>query len=265
MRNKSIDVTPLRVTSLGYSNNENEPPPLFAQIEICQAWLRDYARPTKQIRRRFTSDSFRRLVTEWTRCLGLFTDREQLNVHTGESYFSDRVYVSNGAFIAAALAEGYRAQRARNSYDAWFNLRHRGIGKPWRGKAPQAFATRAAAPRDRLTRFLVRRGAQPFTLASAARCGASAHALRELGYGPKVTRVKGRQRSLWFRGATRPPQLTNLRQWAESKTCLTLKEAAEVAGLTVPRGRAPASLTCTLRALGFRAHRRRWIRKSSET
>lgn len=79
-------------------------PPNAAQVVLCRAWLRRWTRPSRSLSPR---TSYR-----------LKHDVERATAHPGVSYgqkdrqgrvsTSERLYVSNGAFIRAALLEGYR-------------------------------------------------------------------------------------------------------------------------------------------------------------
>ena len=65
-------------------NDENVEPPNPHEVQLCTNWLRAFATKRKSLQRRATSASYKTAVEKWA----------------GE-------YVSNGAFIAAAVAEGY--------------------------------------------------------------------------------------------------------------------------------------------------------------
>ncbi len=290
-----------RVTCRGFSDDSRDAPPLPAQVEVCRAWLVEHARPTGAIARKFTSDGFRRLVTAWTQATKKFTDREQLNVHTGERYFSDRVYVTNGAFLAAALAEGYRAQKVHGSHDAWFNIAYHRTGEIFLGariRARTPYVCRPRQPRTpkaRLETFLNRVAKRTFygiqglfTLEQAtkvARCPNVRKLLRQLGCGHRLMWIKTRGRwCMWYRFKDMPEhwrltqpkpqkprpkvppkvpsQLSELVKYLADKSSITLREAALAAGLSVPKGRAPKALSLTLSAQGFVNRDGRWVRLS---
>lgn len=81
------------------------PPPDRKQVALVVGWLRACARRTKTIRRNRDSYGLRAHIVEWYRTQG------------------SEVYVSNGAVIAAALAEGYRAVRTRpEAPNAFFDM-----------------------------------------------------------------------------------------------------------------------------------------------
>lgn len=80
-------------------------PPDTKQVSLVVAWLRECARRTKTVRRRNDSYSLRTQIVDWYRRKG------------------SEVYVSNGAVIAAFLAEGYRAVRTRpEAPNAFFDM-----------------------------------------------------------------------------------------------------------------------------------------------
>jgi hypothetical protein len=95
--------------------------PRPGEVELCRQWIRLFAIPTKGMGRGgLTSYGYKHHVEDWT-------------ARTGDPYtqtdFHDRRwtgsyhYVSNGEFIAAAIAEGYRAVRdGRGSINAVFDF-----------------------------------------------------------------------------------------------------------------------------------------------
>jgi hypothetical protein len=70
----------------GGTERLNAPDP--DEVDICNAWLRAHAKPTKTIRHDHSSYGYKPAVERWA-----------------------GTYISNGAFIVAALAQGYRAER----------------------------------------------------------------------------------------------------------------------------------------------------------
>lgn len=64
-------------------------PPNAEQVEACRAWLRTYAQPRKTFNRRSSSYGLK---------------------HDVERDSDGHLYVSNGAFLKAALLEGYRIE-----------------------------------------------------------------------------------------------------------------------------------------------------------
>lgn len=71
-----------------------EPCPVDAeQVAICRVWLRHHARPLKTVSNSRSSYNYKHDVEEWL-----------------EHKQGLRSYVANGAFIAAAQAEGYRVR-----------------------------------------------------------------------------------------------------------------------------------------------------------
>lgn len=132
------EIVPTRVTRAGYSEDGSLPPPQPFQVQVARAWLKEHGRPVRRIRSTFSTDSLRRLVTAWTEQTRAYAEIEQVNEYTGERYHSPTVYVTNGAFLQAALDEGYIARRVHVTGDAWFNLAFRKTGEPWRGRRPAA-------------------------------------------------------------------------------------------------------------------------------
>ena len=94
--------------------------PSAEQVESCRAWLREWASPGKTINTRLSSYGLKHDVERASRRLGVvyeMIDRQ------GRAWSSERVYVSNGALIAAALLEGYRLQPTEpGSPNAHFNI-----------------------------------------------------------------------------------------------------------------------------------------------
>ena len=84
------------------------PEPQAEQIALCREWLSRFAEKTIAIRSRHSSYFYKHKVEQWA----------------GE-------YISNGAFIVAAIAEGHRAKRVRpHSPNAFFNIAMRAMSKP---------------------------------------------------------------------------------------------------------------------------------------
>jgi len=75
-------------------------PPDRSQVDICRDWLRAFGEKTKTIRPSWNSYGLKHVVERWK-----------------------GTYVSNGAFVAAALLEGYDiAPNGYASLNAYFNL-----------------------------------------------------------------------------------------------------------------------------------------------
>lgn len=94
--------------------------PNAAQVEACCEWLRRWAMPTATISLRRGSYALKHLVenaSAQTGVVHLQTDRH------GRRWGGRYLYVSNGAFITAALLEGYQMRQAGpDSLNAFFNL-----------------------------------------------------------------------------------------------------------------------------------------------
>lgn len=91
----------LKVTKAGLRplEHEDEEPPDFDQIETCRQWLRLYANRRQTFNDRAFSYSLK---------------------HTVERRFDH--YISNGAFIQAAILEGYSCRQIRTSLNCLFNM-----------------------------------------------------------------------------------------------------------------------------------------------
>lgn len=95
---------------LGRAEDEG-PAPDERQIEICRTWLRLFAERTRSFRGRSVHSSY-----HWKHQVEDWTDRTK----------RQREYISNGAFIEAALREGFEARRnGADSPNALFALRAR--------------------------------------------------------------------------------------------------------------------------------------------
>lgn len=93
--------------------------PAVEQVEACRSWLRLWARPRKTINWRLSSYQLKHAVEHASRRHGVVYE---LVDSRGRSWTSSYLYVSNGAFIAAALLEGYRAKQIDDSLNARLNL-----------------------------------------------------------------------------------------------------------------------------------------------
>lgn len=234
------------------------------QVEVSRAWLQEHARPTRNIRKVFSSDSYRRLVTAWTRETGSYAWKEQENVRTGEHYFAPEVYVSSDAFLVAALQEGYHVEKG------WLNLAHRATGAAWKGALPLPWQEPPASGGE-VARWLKRqRKGKLWKLSSAPQVPHLAKMLRQLGCSHRVMMVKGVQGSFWYKLSEAPPywnqpppRKSRRTQVAGPltlrKAVITVREAADSLGLTPPRGRAPAALLQVMTEAGYVKKGRRWV------
>ena len=82
---------------LGYVTDNM--PPREDEIEICKEWLRKWAKPRKTMNNDRSSYEIKHFIE-----------------HT------DNKYVTNGAFIQAAIEEGYKVERIEDSPNAIFNI-----------------------------------------------------------------------------------------------------------------------------------------------
>jgi len=86
---------------------DDKGPPKDEQVQWCIRWLRKFAEPRKTINTNRSSYGLKHDVESWTK-----------------EFPEGRQYIPNGAFIAAALAEGYRVVPvAPNNINAHFNIR----------------------------------------------------------------------------------------------------------------------------------------------
>ncbi|HEY2406832.1 MAG TPA: hypothetical protein VGI10_12555 [Polyangiaceae bacterium] len=69
------------------------------QVADCRRWIRWFVRPRRTINQKRSSYGLKHTVENWA----------------GR-------YVANGAFIAAAIAEGYRVAQIGQGPNAWFNM-----------------------------------------------------------------------------------------------------------------------------------------------
>jgi hypothetical protein len=102
-----------------------EPDP--EQVDVCRAWLRAHCEPRKTINTRRSSYGLKHDVEHSTSVpdvTHLQTDQ------WGRQWAGSYRYVTNGAFIAAALLEGYRmVPTGLGSPNAWFNISFRKVPK----------------------------------------------------------------------------------------------------------------------------------------
>lgn len=91
-----------------------------AEIERAKDWIRRYGRQRQSFNRRYTSYNLKHCAERWIKATGL-------------RYGG--MYVSNGAFIQAALDLGYRAEPVGNLGDALFNMAVPCVGAPERREA----------------------------------------------------------------------------------------------------------------------------------
>src|SRR5687767_15773941 len=82
-----------------------------AQVDFCRAWIRLFATKLRSINTRHSSYGHKHRVEAWSETLG--TDWSQVDP-SGRAFVSRRFYASNGSFIMAALAEGYRIRQIGN-------------------------------------------------------------------------------------------------------------------------------------------------------
>ncbi len=117
------------------------------QVEVCRGWLVEHAKPRKTINRVTHSGFLKGSVEVWSETLGVRW--EQADRH-GRRFDGPRLYIANGAFIAAALAEGYRVQTAPGRPEVTLAIsflgywgddvrwRRRAPGEPARDRSPRS-------------------------------------------------------------------------------------------------------------------------------
>ncbi len=91
--------------------------PNEAEVRACLDWLAAHASPSKTIRARSHSYRLKHDVERWLRASGSTLEATDA---LGRVFVG--AYVSNGAFIAAAIRAGYRAKRIGRTLNATFNI-----------------------------------------------------------------------------------------------------------------------------------------------
>jgi hypothetical protein len=130
---------PVRVTTIGFSTNPDDQAPEEDQILVCQAWLKEHARPTKTYNKKISTYGLKHQVEGWTQFTGQFKDQIQVEKDTQEKYTSPRFYVTEGAFMIAAQREGYHLAQDQDSRNGYLNISVKRPGQPWRGRKPKAW------------------------------------------------------------------------------------------------------------------------------
>ncbi len=105
---KLIDGAEVHASGLcaeGEANDCDHRAPDHRHVRICKAWLQKYAVKRKTMNTRDYSYSLKHQV-------------EYSRLDSGGDY-----YVTNGAFIAAAIELGYQCRRIRGTPNAVFNLK----------------------------------------------------------------------------------------------------------------------------------------------
>lgn len=165
-----VPEVPVRVTESGFSVKGGEREPAADQIKVCREWIQKHCRKRKTVKANQTSHQMKHWVEKWTRSQPDMARRLQYNWHDKVAYRSEVYYVSQGAFIKAALEEGYQARQILDSQYAVFNMSVRkDEDSEWRGRKPlpatgrESFRTDMASKvkksleelgRNRLAKFL---------------------------------------------------------------------------------------------------------------
>lgn len=124
------------VSAYGYSLDASEPPVVRAQVDACHAWLKEHARPTTTIARKFVSGQFAKLVEIWTTSHEEYSQIPQTEYDTGGVFTDQRLMIQRGAFITAALEAGYRTQLFQAGPNCYFNISYHKTGEKFRGRTP---------------------------------------------------------------------------------------------------------------------------------
>lgn len=111
---------------IGDFSDSGKPPK--QQIERAKKWIERFGLPLKGINFHFKSYSLKHCVERWWQ-----------SEHPGTAY-----YVSNGAFIQAALDLGYRVHPVGDKGDACFNMR---MPPKWTDERAEAGFRDLPAPR----------------------------------------------------------------------------------------------------------------------
>jgi len=104
---------------LGYAS-ENDGPPDEEQVRFALERIGQFCRPRKTLNLRRSSYGLKHSVEGWSRTLGRTFEYTDTN---GVRRTSDFQYVTNGAFIVAAMRAGYTAKRTEPGCpNARFNI-----------------------------------------------------------------------------------------------------------------------------------------------
>lgn len=98
----------LYINDAGLSDTEKDKPS-ENEIKHCEAWIKRFARPSKAINQRAFSYSLKHVVEKWH--------------YNGTTWHDPGGYVSNGAFIQAAVNLCYRYKRDGSGPNAFFNMK----------------------------------------------------------------------------------------------------------------------------------------------
>lgn len=101
----------LRFFGLGTGHDFSDDQHSFIHISRCREFLR-HCKPTKNINTNRSSYGYKHLVESW---LNLFSQKYWLDHEESPNF-----YISNGAFIVAAIGEGYSTRR--HDPNIYFNI-----------------------------------------------------------------------------------------------------------------------------------------------
>lgn len=132
-----VPEVPVRVSTVGFSTLGGERDPAPDQVKVCREWIQKHGRKRRTLRHDVSSYALKHRVEKWTRSQPDMARRLQYNWQDKVAYRSEVYYVSEGAFIQAALDEGYEAERVRDTTRAVFNMSVRkDEDSEWRGRKP---------------------------------------------------------------------------------------------------------------------------------
>ncbi len=83
-------------------------PVIAQQVDVCRLWLARFAMPRKTINTHWHSGFLKELAQQWSETLGKHWEQAD---RYGRRFDGARLYVSNGAFVVAALDQGYRVRQ----------------------------------------------------------------------------------------------------------------------------------------------------------
>jgi len=104
------------IPSRSYSTNKYEAP-ADKEVKLCQDWIAKFTKPSRQINPKAFSYSLKHRVEKWA-----------------------KKYISNGAFISAALRSDYKAKPVRGGPNASFNMKFFFPEDEWKRVRPTGFS-----------------------------------------------------------------------------------------------------------------------------
>lgn len=126
-----------RVTMYGFTECASDKPPAQDQIDVCQRFIKEFCRPRSSVHPTRSAVYYQKLVQEWSLKQPEFATQRQYDDFKGEYFYNPMFFVMTGAFIQAAINEGYDPIMYGES-NALFNISVRRDGQGWRGRPPVA-------------------------------------------------------------------------------------------------------------------------------